>query len=85
MELSIFLCPVYQANYNEDLMVLNEQFDKPDCYGVADWNVDPPVLKFSIPIDEGSISFCKNSVRAFDFIIYLTRHILPEKISCYDS
>lgn len=61
MDLSIYLCPVYQALYNESLMVLNNEFSKPECFGTADWNVDPPVLKFRFAINESSISSCKNN------------------------
>lgn len=71
MDLSIYLCPVYQALYNESLMVLNNEFSKPECFGTADWNVDPPVLKFRFPINESSISSCKNNFEVL-FTIDLT-------------
>ncbi|KAL7399968.1 hypothetical protein ABVT39_004479 [Epinephelus coioides] len=63
MDLSIYLCPVYQALYNESLMVLNNQLNTPECYGDADWSVDPPVLKFRFPLNESSISSCKNNFK----------------------
>lgn len=65
MDLSIYLCPVYQALYNESLMVLNNEFTKPECFGAADWNVDPPALKFRFPINESSSSSCKNNFEVF--------------------
>ncbi|XP_070762557.1 zona pellucida-like domain-containing protein 1 [Enoplosus armatus] len=61
MDLSIYLCPVYQALYNETLMVLNNQFNTPECFGAADWSVDPPVLKFRFPINDSSVSSCNNN------------------------
>ncbi|XP_008423244.1 zona pellucida-like domain-containing protein 1 [Poecilia reticulata] len=61
MDLSIYICPVYNALYNESLMVLNNQFKNPVCYGKADWTVSPPVLKFRFPINETSISACGNN------------------------
>uniref|UniRef100_A0A4W6FKW9 Si:dkey-4p15.5 n=1 Tax=Lates calcarifer TaxID=8187 RepID=A0A4W6FKW9_LATCA len=65
MDLSIYICPVYQALYNESLMVLNNQFNSPECFGTADWNADPPVLKFKIPINESAISACSNNFKVF--------------------
>uniref|UniRef100_A0A3Q3WTB7 ZP domain-containing protein n=1 Tax=Mola mola TaxID=94237 RepID=A0A3Q3WTB7_MOLML len=62
MDLSIYLCPIYQALYNESLMVVNDEFNKPECFGAADWNVDPPILNFRFPINESSISSCENKL-----------------------
>ncbi|XP_043975087.1 zona pellucida-like domain-containing protein 1 [Gambusia affinis] len=61
MDLSILICPIYSSQYNESLMVLNNQFNKPVCFGKADWNVTPPVLKFRFPINETSLSDCGNN------------------------
>ncbi|GAA6225720.1 zona pellucida-like domain-containing protein 1 [Lates japonicus] len=63
MDLSIYICPVYQALYNESLMVLNNQFNSPVCFGTADWNAEPPVLKFKIPINESAITACSNNFK----------------------
>ncbi|XP_054650846.1 zona pellucida-like domain-containing protein 1 [Dunckerocampus dactyliophorus] len=63
MDLSIYLCPIYQELYNESLMVLNNEFTKNECFGEADWTVDPPVLKFSFPINESSLTLCGNDFK----------------------
>ncbi|KAM9852892.1 zona pellucida-like domain-containing protein 1 [Aulostomus maculatus] len=63
MALSIYLCPVYQALYNESLMVLNNQVEVSQCYGTADWSADPPVLRFMFPMNESSTSFCDNNFK----------------------
>ncbi|XP_051252947.1 zona pellucida-like domain-containing protein 1 isoform X3 [Dicentrarchus labrax] len=68
MDLSIYLCPVYQALYNESLMVLNGEYNKPECFGAADWNTDPPILKFRFPINESSIASCNNNFKIIDRI-----------------
>ncbi|CAJ1065256.1 zona pellucida-like domain-containing protein 1 isoform X2 [Xyrichtys novacula] len=60
MDLAIYLCPMYQALYNESLMVLNNKIGIPECYGTADWTVDPPVLRFSFPIVSDFGSYCGN-------------------------
>uniref|UniRef100_A0A3P8SDS2 Si:dkey-4p15.5 n=1 Tax=Amphiprion percula TaxID=161767 RepID=A0A3P8SDS2_AMPPE len=54
MDLDIYICPVYQALYNESLMVLNGQINNPECYGTPDWNATPPLLKFRFPINATS-------------------------------
>lgn len=64
MDLSVFLCPVYQAMYNESLMVVNN-VDKPECYGTAVWNVDPPLLTFRLPINESATGSCNNTFTVF--------------------
>ncbi|XP_029373600.1 zona pellucida-like domain-containing protein 1 [Echeneis naucrates] len=63
MDLSIYICPVYQALYNESLMVLNNELNKPECLGTADWSVDPPVLRFKIPISQTAISTCNSDFK----------------------
>ncbi|MEQ2290969.1 hypothetical protein AMECASPLE_008556 [Ameca splendens] len=60
MDLSIYICPVYNVQYNESMMVLNNIMRNPQCYGKADWNVTPPVLKFRFPINETSLTDCGN-------------------------
>lgn len=60
MDLSIYLCPIYHAFYNESLMVVNSEFNNLECFGTPVWNVDPPLLKFTFPINESSISSCNN-------------------------
>ncbi|XP_069390698.1 zona pellucida-like domain-containing protein 1 isoform X1 [Paralichthys olivaceus] len=60
MDLSIYICPVYQAFYNESLMVLNNEFDKPECFGTANWTAVPPILNFKIPLNESAISACNS-------------------------
>ncbi|XP_060901692.1 zona pellucida-like domain-containing protein 1 [Labrus mixtus] len=61
MDLAIYICPIYQALYNESLMALNSQHDTPECHGTADWNVDPPVLRFKFPLNTSAVSACSNN------------------------
>lgn len=68
MDLSIYICPVYQALYNESLMVLNNQLNKPECFGTPDWTVNPPVLRFSFPINGSSTSVCENNFKVCNTI-----------------
>uniref|UniRef100_A0AAY4AFC2 ZP domain-containing protein n=1 Tax=Denticeps clupeoides TaxID=299321 RepID=A0AAY4AFC2_9TELE len=63
MDLSILLCPVYYGGYNESLMALNAKFTTPECRGTPDVVTNPPVLKFSFPINEKFLSMCGNSLK----------------------
>ncbi|KAG9348606.1 hypothetical protein JZ751_002344 [Albula glossodonta] len=63
MKLSILLCPVYFGGYNETLMALNAEFNKPECHGTPDWSVDPPILKFNFSITEDAIASCSNKLK----------------------
>ncbi|XP_072303338.1 zona pellucida-like domain-containing protein 1 [Eucyclogobius newberryi] len=62
MDLSILLCPIYNANFNESLLILNNQL-REECKGTADFSVEPPVLRYSFPIDEQSVSACNNHIQ----------------------
>ncbi|KAM6987501.1 zona pellucida-like domain-containing protein 1 [Tautogolabrus adspersus] len=63
MDLAIYLCPIYQALYNESLMALNSQHDTPECLGTPDWTVDPPVLRFRFPLNTSAVSACGNNFK----------------------
>ncbi|MGH0178965.1 UNVERIFIED_CONTAM: hypothetical protein FKN15_000416 [Acipenser sinensis] len=63
LELSILLCPIYFAGYNESLMVLNGQFRTLACHGTPDWSVDPPILKYNFSISEWEHATCAHAMR----------------------
>ncbi|XP_071768979.1 zona pellucida-like domain-containing protein 1 [Centroberyx gerrardi] len=60
MQMSIYICPVYNALYNESLMALNGQFNKAECFGTPDFTTDPPVLKFNFSINANALDVCHN-------------------------
>lgn len=60
--LSILLCPIHFNGYNETLMALNSLHSKPECIGIADWNENPPVLKYNFTITEAAISACNSQL-----------------------
>uniref|UniRef100_H3AJ97 ZP domain-containing protein n=1 Tax=Latimeria chalumnae TaxID=7897 RepID=H3AJ97_LATCH len=66
MALSILLCPVYFAGYNESLISLNGQFNNLLCHGLADWKADPPVINFNFSIHDNAVTSCKNNLQIFD-------------------
>ncbi|XP_072314546.1 zona pellucida-like domain-containing protein 1 isoform X2 [Eucyclogobius newberryi] len=62
MDLSILLCPIYFANYNESHMIINGQSNN-ECQGVADTTANPPVLKFRLSLNQASLGACNNVYR----------------------
>ncbi|XP_067848322.1 zona pellucida-like domain-containing protein 1 [Heptranchias perlo] len=62
VQLSIFLCPIYFAGYNESHVALNNQFAKSTCRGTVDASISPPVLRFSFPISEVNSTACGNKL-----------------------
>lgn len=62
IHLSILLCPVYYAGFNESLIALNGKFNTPACYGIADLKASTPVLKFNFSVSADEMSFCDSSL-----------------------
>ncbi|XP_047463104.1 zona pellucida-like domain-containing protein 1 [Mugil cephalus] len=60
--LEILLCPIYFNGYNESLVSLNSQHSIQQCKGVADWSVDPPVVRFNFSLTEEAIAVCSNTL-----------------------
>ncbi|XP_053095807.1 zona pellucida-like domain-containing protein 1 [Pangasianodon hypophthalmus] len=66
IHLSILLCPVYYAGYNESLIALNGKFNTPACCGIVDLKDNTPVLKFNFAISADEMSLCDNSLELTD-------------------
>nr|XP_021335071.1 zona pellucida-like domain-containing protein 1 isoform X3 [Danio rerio] len=62
IDLQILLCPMYFNGYSESMVALNSQFSTPECRGIADWFVDPPVVRFQFYITEPYLSICSNKL-----------------------
>uniref|UniRef100_UPI00398F3377 zona pellucida-like domain-containing protein 1 n=1 Tax=Pristiophorus japonicus TaxID=55135 RepID=UPI00398F3377 len=62
VQLSIYLCPIYFAGYNESNVALNNQFTDSKCQGTVDASVSPPVLRFSFPISDINSTSCGNKL-----------------------
>lgn len=62
IDISILMCPIYFNGYNESMLAFNSEHSKPECHGVADWTVDPPVVRFNFSITEEGINSCSSSL-----------------------
>ncbi|XP_045898483.1 zona pellucida-like domain-containing protein 1 [Micropterus dolomieu] len=60
--LHVFLCAIYYNGYNESLLALNSQHRKNHCKGIADWTVDPLVLRFNFSITKAAIVACSTKL-----------------------
>ncbi|KAF7656512.1 hypothetical protein LDENG_00040030 [Lucifuga dentata] len=58
VELQILLCPIYYNGYNESQVALNSEHTRDQCFGIADWTVIPPVIKFNFSLTEDAIAAC---------------------------
>ncbi|KAM9469030.1 zona pellucida-like domain-containing protein 1 [Clarias gariepinus] len=67
--LSILLCPVYYAGYNESLIALNGKFNIPACCGIVDLKASTPLLKFNFSISAEQMALCDNSHELTDEIV----------------
>ncbi|XP_057695587.1 zona pellucida-like domain-containing protein 1 [Corythoichthys intestinalis] len=54
IELAIQVCPVIYTGYNASLLILNHVVGNSDCKGILDNLAEPPVVRFSFPIREGT-------------------------------
>ncbi|XP_075449473.1 zona pellucida-like domain-containing protein 1 [Ascaphus truei] len=54
IELSIYLCPVYFAGYNETNLYMNDIFSNPACQGKIDTSGSVPFLKYTFSINDSS-------------------------------
>lgn len=61
IHLSILLCPVYYAGFNETLIALNGKLNTSACLGATDLTASTPVLKFNFSLSAEEISLCDNS------------------------
>ncbi|KAK2831259.1 hypothetical protein Q7C36_016345 [Tachysurus vachellii] len=66
IHLSILLCPVYYAGYNESLIALNGKVNIPACRGIVDLKASTPVLRFNFSISAEEMSLCDNSLELTD-------------------
>ncbi|XP_067896091.1 zona pellucida-like domain-containing protein 1 [Heterodontus francisci] len=62
VQLSILLCPIYFAGYNESHVALNNEVTDSKCRGTVDASVSPPVLRFSFPISDVNSTSCGNKL-----------------------
>ncbi|XP_053313374.1 zona pellucida-like domain-containing protein 1 [Spea bombifrons] len=54
IELSIYLCPVYNAGYNETLLFMNDIFNNPQCQGVVQTTGGTPFVTYIFSINDSS-------------------------------
>ncbi|XP_063300681.1 zona pellucida-like domain-containing protein 1 [Pelobates fuscus] len=54
IELSIYLCPVYYAGYNETQLYMNDFINVPGCQGVLDTSSGVPFVKYTFSINANS-------------------------------
>ncbi|XP_063806898.1 zona pellucida-like domain-containing protein 1 [Pseudophryne corroboree] len=64
IQLSIYLCPVYYAGYNETELFMNDILSNPGCQGTVDLSNTIPFLTFVFSINDSST--CGSSFQILD-------------------
>ncbi|KAJ0003720.1 hypothetical protein NQD34_008818, partial [Periophthalmus magnuspinnatus] len=67
IELTILLCPLYYDDYNESMLMLNNQ-SRPECTGTTDLSATPPVIRYTLSISDESVQACDNNIQIIDRI-----------------
>ncbi|XP_069597181.1 zona pellucida-like domain-containing protein 1 [Ranitomeya imitator] len=62
IHLSINICPVYFANFLPNELALNGKHNLTECKGLMDISTDPPVLNFTLHLDDSSNNTCGNFI-----------------------
>lgn len=69
IQLSINVCPVYFANFLPNELALNGKHNLTQCLGLMVNSTDPPVLQFSLQLDDSSANTCGNFIEVSTNII----------------
>ncbi|XP_071969336.1 zona pellucida-like domain-containing protein 1 [Engystomops pustulosus] len=62
MQLAINVCPVYYANFDPVELSLNGKHNTSACSGLMDNSTNPPVLRFTLKLDDSSSNVCGNFI-----------------------
>ncbi|CAL8361235.1 unnamed protein product [Merluccius merluccius] len=64
--LEVNLCTAQWAGYNETGLALNGEHTKPECLGAIDTSVDPPVIRYQLPVNHSQANPCRQSLQIVD-------------------
>ncbi|KAM8927679.1 zona pellucida-like domain-containing protein 1 [Pelodytes ibericus] len=62
IELTINACPVQYAQFDPNQLALNGQHSNNACLAILDSAVDPPVVRYTFPINDTTANACGNSI-----------------------
>ncbi|XP_041947304.1 zona pellucida-like domain-containing protein 1 isoform X1 [Alosa sapidissima] len=59
--LEVNLCTVQWAGFNDTTLAMNGQHNNSLCLGIQDSTVDPPVVRFHLPVNDSQENPCRTS------------------------
>ncbi|CAH2320273.1 Hypothetical predicted protein [Pelobates cultripes] len=66
IELVIIACPVQYAMFNPDQLALNSKYNMSNCLATLDTTVNPPVVRYSFPLNDTTANSCGNTIQIAD-------------------
>ncbi|XP_019743278.1 zona pellucida-like domain-containing protein 1 [Hippocampus comes] len=64
--LEINLCTAQWAGFNSSTMALNGKHNVTDCQGSVDSSVDPPIIRYQLPVNHSDQNPCRQSLQIVD-------------------
>ncbi|XP_049433472.1 zona pellucida-like domain-containing protein 1 [Epinephelus fuscoguttatus] len=64
--LEINLCTAQWAGFNTTDLALNGEHNNTDCQGSADTSVDPPIIRYKLPVNHSLDNPCRQSLQIVD-------------------
>ncbi|XP_054650327.1 zona pellucida-like domain-containing protein 1 [Dunckerocampus dactyliophorus] len=64
--LEINLCTAQWAGFNSSNMALNSKHNTTECQGSVDSSVDPPIIRYQLPVNDSAENPCRQSLQIVD-------------------
>uniref|UniRef100_UPI0037E7B0E3 zona pellucida-like domain-containing protein 1 n=1 Tax=Semicossyphus pulcher TaxID=241346 RepID=UPI0037E7B0E3 len=64
--LEINLCTAQWAGFNTSDLALNGNHNTSDCLGIVDNSVDPPIIRYQLPVNHSQANPCRQSLQIVD-------------------
>lgn len=61
--LEINLCTAQWAGFNPSGLALNGEHNKTECQGTIDTSVDPPIIRYQLPVNHSQENPCRQSLQ----------------------
>ncbi|XP_038817819.1 zona pellucida-like domain-containing protein 1 [Salvelinus namaycush] len=66
INLKVNLCTAQWAGFDPAGLALNGEHNKSQCQGLVDTSVDPPVIRYQLPVNHSQANPCRQSMQILD-------------------
>lgn len=63
INLKVNLCTAQWAGFDPAVLALNGEHNKSQCQGLIDTSVDPPVIRYQLPVNHSQTNPCRQSLQ----------------------